>query len=352
MSQPKKFASEATQTAIITDLESLYSNLSDALEPDEFGCYPPPLKWSLLTQILRRNAHHESALDCKTQTVVQGYRAEGKKSWEKLEEFLPREDVEAFVFDLLVYGNGCLEPIGSRGNSSRIAALRHVHARTLRKRADGQGWRQIINGEVARELPRIIHVRQYAPESSVYGLPRYLGALLSIRLNQSANHLRIRWQENDAHLGFLLLLNVDFAELGKDEDESQSIEQQVIDAIKGAKREGYGKPMYLNLGGIEVDLDKVVEKIGFADDVLKDDFRWISEVSRDNILSSHRVPPEIIAVVVERAAASNLEKVVRLYNLAVVQPLQRKIANAINRELPKPDWIGFDPFDLPEPDAA
>ena len=91
-------------------------------------------------------------------------------------------------------------------------------------------------------------------------------------------------------------------------------------------------------------------------DFAKDDFEQIKNISRDDIISAHRVPPQILAVLTDNKlpATGDLDKVVNLYNTNVVQPLQIDLLDEINYHLEEAQQIRFDPYLLPgmvAPDA-
>lgn len=63
--------------------------------------YAPPVNLDQLTRLLRVNAHHESAIFCKRNTVMLGYRPNNAL-------VVPRAAISAAVMDYIVYGNAYL----------------------------------------------------------------------------------------------------------------------------------------------------------------------------------------------------------------------------------------------------
>ncbi|NQU63298.1 MAG: hypothetical protein HQ517_03295 [SAR324 cluster bacterium] len=118
-------------------------------------------------------------------------------------------------------------------------------------------------------------------------------------------------------------------------------EEKIKTDITSGKGIGEGKNWYFNLGGImddsgqPVELDKVVKIIPLGELIQKMNMDVkSSENLRNNILSAHRVPPQIMAVYVESKASGDLDKIINLYNKNTVQPIQQPFRDAINDRLP------------------
>jgi PBSX family phage portal protein len=296
--------------------------------------YVPPANFDQLTRLLRANAHHESAVYCKRNTVVQGFRP-GRRP------VVSRAAMKAAALDYILYGNAYLRRVLSR--AGELVRLDHLHARTIRRRREPGRYCQVLpERSIDFAEGEVIHVKMYAPESSVYGLPEYMGALNALLLNEQATLFRRKYYVNGAHMGFILftsgadLSDEDIAELRKKVGESKGV--------------GNFKSLYLHFDGEgQVELKPV-------GDFAKDDFEQIKNISRDDIISAHRVPPQILAVLTDNKlpATGDLDKVVNLYNTNVVQPLQIDLLDEINYHLEEAQQIRFDPYLLPgmvAPDA-
>lgn len=291
------------------------------------GRYEPPVNLDQLTRLLRVNAHHESAVYCKRNTVVQGYRPGPVR-------VLTRAEMKAVALDYILYGNAYLRKI--RDRKGVLLRLEHLHARTVRRKLQPDTYCQVLPEKTIDFAPgEVIHVKMYAPESSVYGLPEYLGALNALLLNEQATLFRRKYYINGAHMGFVLFTSGQ--DLG-DEDI-----RQLKEKIAGAKGVGNFKSLYLHFDG-EGDV-KLIPVGDFA----KDDFEKIKGISRDDIISSHRVPPQILAVLTDNKlpATGDLDKVVNLYNVNVVHPLQVDLMDEINETLEPEQHIAFDPYSPP-----
>jgi len=287
--------------------------------------YQPPVNLDHLTRLLRVNAHHESAVYCKRNTVVQGFKPNA---------VLNRATMKAVALDYILYGNAYMRVVNNRRGN--LVRLDHLHARTIRRGREEDAYSQVLAGKTIDFAPGdVVHVKMYAPESSIYGLPEYLGALNSLLLNEQATLFRRKYYVNGAHMGFVLFTS------GQDLSEEDIV--HLKDKIAGSKGVGNFRSLYLHFDG-EGDV-KLIPVGDFA----KDDFERIKGISRDDIISAHRVPPQILAIVTDNRlpATGDLDKVAALYHANVVHPLQLDLMDEINEHLDSGHHIAFDPYRPP-----
>lgn len=287
--------------------------------------YEPPVSFDALTKLLRVNAHHESAVACKKTTVVHGYQPGPV-------QVIPRPAIAALVMDYIYLGNGFLQKVETR--TGRVIELLHLTARTMRRMKEPDRFMQVVGPERREFRPgEVIHLKQYAPESTVYGLPEYLGAVNSLLLNEDGTLFRRRFYRNGGHVGYILFTK------GDDIDDADV--KALKERVKETKGTGNFKAMVLHLPGGDSDA-KVLQVSDFA----KDDWEKIKTISRDDIISAHRVPPQILAVLTDNKLpiTGDLDKIVRLYNNNVVRPIQLDIAEGINEHLDEDQQISFDPY--------
>ncbi|MDH5751399.1 MAG: phage portal protein [Deltaproteobacteria bacterium] len=286
--------------------------------------YEPPVNLDHLTRLLRVNAHHESAIHCKRNTVLAGYIAPAA---------VARKVMSAVAFDYILYGNAYLRIVPDR--AGRPVRLDHLHARTMRRAKERGRYHQVLPTETIKFAEgEVIHVSMYAPESSVYGLPEYLGALSSVLLNEQGTLFRRKYYVNGAHMGFILHTAGDI-----DDDTMDIIE----DRLKDTKGVG-------NFRNLMIHTDSGEDKVTLipVGDFAKDDFEKIKNISRDDIISAHRVPPQILAVLTDNKlpTTGDLDKVVDLYHKNVVRPIQLDLMDEINQYLPDGSKVDFEPYDL------
>lgn len=114
-----------------------------------------------LTRLLRVNAHHESAVYCKRNTVVQGVRPNG---------LLSRAAMKAVALDYILFGNAYVRQVPNR--AGRLVRLTRHLARTMRWRLEpDRYWQVPADRSIDFAAGEIILVKLYALEPSMYGLP-------------------------------------------------------------------------------------------------------------------------------------------------------------------------------------
>lgn len=315
--------------------------------------WEPPTDFDVLTMYVRAQSHHESALDCKTKTIAIGYTFADSSTHdqESLEGMLPYFDLEAAVLDYNIYGNCYFELI--RNRLGEIVELKHLHARTMRVGIREGQFFQVIDGEKKRKFDgNILHIRNYAPESSLYGLPKYLGTRESIALNNLSKRMRNAFLNNGSFVQYFVLANLPFDD--RDEHGESPTENKLKQKLEETKLDGSGKPIFLNFDGeVDGDLKEKFNVIEFnADSLFKDDFHKTTEVTRNDILSAHQVAPEILSVFTDNRYSGDLEKIVKMYNMVTVRPIQIRFKTEINKILPPTKHINFIPFSLdPAPNS-
>src|SRR5690606_18564784 len=113
-----------------------------------------------------------------------------------------------------------------------------------------------------------------------------LAALQSAWLNESATLFRRRYYNNGSHAGFILYLT----------DPAQ--DQQDIDSLRGAIKSAKGVGNFKNLFYYSPNGKKDgISLIPIGEAAAKDEFFNIKNVSRDDQLAAHRIPPQLMGVV-------------------------------------------------------
>ena len=293
--------------------------------------YETPVPLEDLARTLRANGHHASAIHFKRNMLVRNYVPH---------PLLPREAFAAFTLDWLVFGNAYLERVDNmRG---RPLALRHSLAKYTRRGEDldryyfVRGWKE--EHEFARG--KVWHLRQEEVNQEVYGLPEYLAALQSALLNESATLFRRRYYNNGSHAGFILYIT----------DPAQ--QQEDVDAIRDALKNSKGVGNFRNLFLYSPEGKKDgVQLIPVGEVAAKDDFLNIKNVSRDDVLAAHRVPPQLLGIVPNNTGGfGSIGAAAQVFFANEIEPIQQRML-ALN------DWIGqevirFRPYSLPSEAAG
>ncbi|MNQ48461.1 Phage portal protein [compost metagenome] len=276
--------------------------------------YEPPLPWEGLASAFRASPHHGSAIYLKRNLL---------KSL-----FLPHPRLTAATFgamalDFLVFGNAYVEQ--PRAYTGRPLELRHALAKFTRRGQEAghyffvRGWLQ------EHEFPTgsVFHLREDDVNQEIYGLPEYISALQSAWLNEAATMFRRKYYANGSHAGFILYLT----EGQVDNDDANALRK----ALKDSKGPGNFRNLFLHMPGGKADGLKLIPVSEVA---AKDDFAAIKNVSKDDVLAAHRVPPGLLGMVPTNAGGfGNAPQALAVFIENEIRPLMQRF-----RELN--DWAG------------
>lgn len=277
--------------------------------------YEPPIAWSGLAKSLRSSTHHESAIHTKTNILLSTLKTDSR--------LLSRKDLTQFIKDYLVFGNAYFEVVRNRyGKPLRIET---PLAKYVRKGVEQGQYYYLQAGENEHvfEKGAIFHLLEPDVNQSIYGLPQYLSALQSAWLNESATLFRRKYFLNGAHAGFVFYMT-DAAQ--KQEDVDNLREQ-----LKKSKGVGNFKNLFVHAPNGKKD---GIQIIPIADVSAKDEFFNIKNVSRDDVLAAHRVPPQLMGIIPSNSGGfGDVEKAAEVFFNVEIPPLQARL-NEFN------EWLG------------
>lgn len=290
--------------------------------------FEPPLPMDKLCQAFNMAPHHSSAIWLKVNLLVGAHVPTAK---------LSSDDFERWALDFLQMGNGYLEDIPNRGGGT--ARLDHASARHMRAPKDPNEGYFFIGSGVAQEHQfapgRIFHLQQPDVAQEIYGLPAWLAALQSGLLNENATLFRRRYYLNGAHMGFILYVSEAFSD--------QETADQIEKAIKAGKGAGNFKNMFLNIPSGKKDS---VQLLPVGELAAKDEFSGIKNISRDDMLAAHRVPPILLGIVPQNAAGfGKPSEALDTFYLVEVVPIIRRLLR-VN------DWAGSEVLQFANYDAS
>lgn len=297
------------------------------LTPDEW--YEPPIPLSVLAKSYRATPHHGSALQVKRNILLKTFIPH---------PMLSRRDFSGVALDYLTFGNGYLEEI--HGRLGRRLKLEHRLSKYMRRGDNDRYW-WIPNYMERVEMPegRIIHLLEPDIDQSIYGVPDYIGSLQSAWLNESATLFRRRYYLNGSHAGFIMYVN-DAAHDQKDIDDMRK-------ALKDSKGPGNFRNLFLYSPRGKKD---GVQIIPVSEVAAKDEFYNIKNITRDDQLAGHRIPPQLMGIIPQNTGGfGDIEKAARVFVANELEPLQatmREINEHVGEEVVK-----FDPYRLVDPDA-
>jgi PBSX family phage portal protein len=297
------------------------------LSPDEW--YEPPLPLSILAKSYRATAHHGSALQVKRNILLRTF---------KPHPLLNRQTFSAMALDYLVFGNSYLEEV--RGRLGRLLPFRHLRAKYMRrggKDADRYWW--VPSYMEKEELPRgrVIHLLEPDIDQSIYGVPDYVGSLQSAWLNESATLFRRRYYLNGSHAGFIMYVN-DAAQDPKD-----------INAIRQALKDSKGPGNFRNLFLYSPNGKKDgVQVIPVSEVAAKDEFFNMKNITRDDQLAGHRIPPQLMGIIPQNTGGfGDVEKAARVFVANELEPLQATMMEVNDRV--GEEIVSFRPYSLDAP---
>lgn len=192
------------------------------------------------------------------------------------------------------------------------------------------------------EFPRdaVIDLREQDIHQEIYGLPPYLGALQSALLNESATLFRRRYYNNGSHAGFILYVS--------DASQAQGDIDKMREQLTKTKGQGNFQNLFYYSPGGKKD---GIQLIPISEVVAKDDFLNIKNVSRDDVLAVHRVPPQRMGMLPNAGAGfGDVEKAATVFARNEIAPLQTALADAINTAAGR-KVCQFKPYLLLEPAA-
>ncbi|WP_186078692.1 phage portal protein [Burkholderia gladioli] len=281
------------------------------------GYLEPPISWIGLSKSLRASTHHAAALQFKRNVLASTFLPHPKFS---------RDAFRRLAYDFLVFGNGYLERRANRlGGTLRYEC---APAKFMRRTEDLSDFVMVTEGlEVHTFSPgSIFHLMEPDINQEVYGLPEYLGMLQSAWLNEAATLFRRRYFENGSHAGYILYLN--------DSSISEEDLNSVRETIMNTRGQGNFKNIFLYSPNRNGGEKSALQMLPISEASAKDEFFNIKNVTRDDLLAAHRVPPQLIGIVPSNTGGFGAaDTAARVFARNEIVPLQQQFL-AIN------DWVG------------
>ena len=276
--------------------------------------FEPPVSWSGLAKTFRAGVHHGSAIYFKRNVLSATFIPH---------RLLSREEFDKWALDFLTFGNGYLERQDNRLGTP--LALKRAPAKYLRRATDLQRFYQVNGWQVSHEFAAgtVHHLMEPDINQEVYGLPEYLGALHSAWLNESATLFRRKYYENGSHAGFILYMT--------DAAQNQDDVDNLREALKSSKGPGNFRNLFMYAPNGRKD---GIQLIPVSEVTAKDEFFNIKNVTRDDLLAAHRVPPQLMGIVPGNTGGFGAaDTAAEVFGCNEIEPLQRRFAQ-LN------DWIG------------
>jgi len=290
-------------------------DLMDYIECWQNGKYfEPPVSFEGLAKSFRSSVHHSSAIYMKRNALVGTFIP--SKS-------LSRAAFSRWALDYLIFGNGYLEKRTSR--TGLTLQLEPSLAKYTRRGSDlvsyffVRGWQQehqFAPGSIFHLIDPDIH-------QEIYGLPEYLSALQAAWLNESATLFRRKYYLNGSHAGFILYLT----DATVDKDDVDKLRE----ALRNSKGPGNFRNLFMHAPGGKKD---GIQILPVSEIAAKDEFFSIKNVTRDDLLAAHRVPPQLLGVVPSNTGGfGDVERAAKVFGVNELMPLQERF-------LELNEWLG------------
>ena len=295
--------------------------------------YEPPVPFHGLAKSYRMSPYHQSAIKLKVNLL--------KK------HFIPSRWMDAAtheraVLDYLQMGNLFLQEI--RNMAKR--PLRYEVSPALHTRVGVEPGRYFwvkpdtlgfgsVSGDYEFAPGSVVHLREPDVEQEIYGLPEWLSALQSGLLNESATLFRRRYYKNGGHAGYIFYST----EATIDEADFEMIKAQ----MRGTTGQGNFKNLFVHAPNGK---EKGIQIIPLAEVAAKDEFLGIKNVSRDDMLAAHRVPPQLIGVIPQNNGGfGDVRSAVDVFLANEIEPLMRAMEQVNERTgLPVVQYRAFQPM--------
>jgi PBSX family phage portal protein len=244
--------------------------------------------------------------------------------------------MEKVYTDLQATGNGFIE-IG-RTVTGEIGYVGHIPATTVRVRRLRDGFVQIIGQKVvyfrnfaAKNINpmgtdirpnEIIHLKEYSPLNTFYGIPDIMAAMPSLIGDQLASQYNIDYFENKAVPRYVVTLKG--AKLSGDAEDKMFRFLQT-----GLKAQSH-RTLYIPLPG-DSDGNKVEFKMEPIENGIQDgSFKEYRKQNRDDILIAHQVPISKLGGSDASGSAAALSQD-RTFKEQVSRPAQRHLEKIVNK---------------------
>lgn len=250
----------------------------DYLECWKNGCwYEPPVNFGALAKSFQASPHHSSAIYFKANILA---------STLEPNPLFSRDTCHKMAIDFLIFGNAHAER--QHSVTGKLLGMRHALAKYTRRGVEDDQYFYVPSIGQEHEFARgtVAHLMQPDINQEIYGMPEYLAALNSAWLNESATLFRRKYYQNGSHAGFVMYVT--------DAIQDESYVNGIREALKNAKGPGNFRNLFVYAPGGKKD---GLQIIPVSEVAARDDFFNIKNISRDDMLAAHRVPPQLIGIV-------------------------------------------------------
>ncbi|HBL8927824.1 TPA: phage portal protein [Enterobacter hormaechei subsp. xiangfangensis] len=290
--------------------------------------YEPPVSFDGLARIYRAAVHHSSPISVKRNILTSTFIPH---------PLLSQQAFSRFVQDYLVFGNAYLEKRTNRLGG--ILSLEPSLAKYTRRGVDLDTYWFVQYGMTTQPYEfikgSIFHLMEPDLNQEIYGLPEYLSAIPSALLNESATLFRRKYYINGSHAGFIMYMT--------DAAQNQEDVNNIRQAMKSAKGPGNFRNLFMYSPNGKKD---GIQIIPLSEVAAKDEFLNIKNVSRDDMMAAHRVPPQMMGIMPSNVGGfGDVEKAAKVFVRNELSPLQKRLTELnswLNDEVIKFEAYSYD----------
>jgi len=288
--------------------------------------YEPPISLDGLARTTRSNVFLQSGLTFKRNMLARTFVPH---------RLLSLEAFEQLALDWTHFGMAYVENRKSVLGSP--VSLQPCLAKYMRRGVDLESFFMVRGWRDEHEFKRgtVHQLREADVDQEIYGMPEWLSALQSALLNESATLFRRKYYNNGSHAGFILYLT----------DAQQNNDD--VDRLREAMRQAKGPGNFRNLFVYSPNGKKDgLQLIPVSEVAAKDEFGGIKNITRDDMLASLRIPPQLMGIVPQNAGGfGSIRDAAVVWAANELQPLQARLLR-LN------EWIGeevirFKPYEPP-----
>ncbi len=284
----------------------------------------PPINFDSLYKAFRSSPHHSSAIYLKRNVLVSTRKKASKLDFTTLD----RATLNAGIF-----GNAFIRKRMSK--TGRLLGFEYLPSKYVRRiNAEQYGWVGNPGEITVYKKNEVFHFSDTDVNQEYYGLPEYLSGLQAAWLNESATLYRRRYYDNGSHAGFIMYIT----DPAKNEDDINELRR----ALKNSKGPGNFRNLFMYAPGGKKD---GLQVLPVADIAAKDEFFNIKNVSRDDVLAAHRVPPQMMSIIPTNTTGFGAaDTAAEVFARNEILPLQQRWM-AIN-EWMEDDVLMFDDYEV------
>ena len=249
-----------------------------------------------MAKSLRSAVHHSSPIYVKRNILASTFIPHPMMS---------QQEFSKFALDYVVFGNAFAE-LRRNGLETTLAKF------TRRGVNEGVYW-FVNDWKDPHEFSAgsVFHLLEPDINQELYGLPEYLSVLNSAWLNEAATLFRRKYYQKGTHAGYIRYMT----------DAAQSSSD--VERMRQAMRDTKGLGDFCNLfmyapNGIKI--------LPLSEVATKDDFFNIKKARRDDLLSAHRLPPQMMGIIPDNSGGfGDAVKASQVFVRNELTPLQERL---------------------------